>query len=174
MSLKEVLVHETDTTQLSSDLDKLKDSKKRINVAKMKLESQMDNLDVYDEYYYQKYDDFQRRLDGFYSLMSSIDTDIEKTNRVIEAAKCDQISADMIIKFVEAVKDEFDIMPYELEKKVMNFFCDRVELFEERQADGRYVKSIHFRFTVLYKCFETQEIGWDMRKHVESVVLLTH
>lgn len=172
MALKEILVHETDTVELTSDLDKLKDSRKRIMIAKSKIESQMDNLDVFDEFYEQKYDDLQNRLDSFYLQIKDVDTDIDKTKRAIEAAKGEQISVDTIIKFIEAVKGEFDIMPYELEKVVMNFFLERVELFEERQSDGRYVKSIHFRFPVLYKGVETQEIGWDTEKHVETVILL--
>ncbi len=172
-ALKDTLVREADTKQLNEELKRLKENRKKLCVAKNKLESQMDSLDVLDDFYDKKYEDLQKRLDKFYIQIGDVDKEIERTNGAIEAARGDEISVEAIIKFVEAVKDEFDIMPYELEKRIMNIFLERVELFQERQSDGRFVKSVHFKFPVLYKGVPTEEIGWDTEKHVETVVLLS-
>lgn len=53
-------------------------------------------------------------------------------------------------------------------KRFINSFVERVEIFEEEQEDGRFLKSIKFRFPVYYNGAETQEVdlsdsGWTIK-----------
>ncbi|MBO4913376.1 MAG: recombinase family protein, partial [Butyrivibrio sp.] len=63
-------------------------------------------------------------------------------------------------------------------KRFINAFVEKVEIYEEEQENGRFLKSIKFRFPIYYNGTETQEIdlsdsGWDYQKSLETVVLLT-
>ena len=47
-------------------------------------------------------------------------------------------------------------------------------MYEQEQADGRFLKHIKFRFPVYFNNGETTDICWDDESTVETVVLLSH
>ena len=49
-----------------------------------------------------------------------------------------------------------------LEKKeFLNSFVEQVDIYEQEQSDGRFLKHIKFRFPVYFGDRETQELCWD-------------
>lgn len=63
-------------------------------------------------------------------------------------------------------------------KRFIGSFVERVEIYEEEQENGRFLKSIKFRFPVYYNGVETQEVifsdnGWDYQRSLETVVLMS-
>ena len=63
----------------------------------------------------------------------------------------------------------------DLEKKeFLNSFVEQVDIYEQEQPDGRFLKHIKFRFPVYFGDRETQELCWDNESTVESIVLLSH
>ncbi len=61
----------------------------------------------------------------------------------------------------------------DLEKKTfMNSFIERVEIFPERQSDGRIIKRIEFRFPVYIQGAERTALSWDKPDMSETVMLL--
>ena len=64
----------------------------------------------------------------------------------------------------------------DLEKKeFLNSFVEQVDIYEQEQPDGRFLKHIKFRFPVCFGDRETQELCWDNESTVrETVVLLSH
>ena len=62
----------------------------------------------------------------------------------------------------------------DLEKKeFLNSFVERVDIYEQEQPDGRFLKHIKFRFPVYFGDRETQELCWDNESTVETVCLLS-
>lgn len=47
-----------------------------------------------------------------------------------------------------------------------------MHIFEEPQADGKFLKSIKFRFPIPYEGDSIRELSWDKSSTVETVVLL--
>jgi site-specific DNA recombinase len=61
-----------------------------------------------------------------------------------------------------------------LEKKeFMKSFIERVEIFPERQPDGRILRRIDFRFPVFFEGKEVDMLNWDTQAQVETVVLMS-
>ena len=50
---------------------------------------------------------------------------------------------------------------------------EQVDIYEQEQPDGRFLKHIKFRFPVYFGDRETQELCWDNERTVETVVLLS-
>ncbi|MDY2661684.1 MAG: recombinase family protein, partial [Bariatricus massiliensis] len=50
---------------------------------------------------------------------------------------------------------------------------EQVDIYEQEQPDGRFLKHIKFRFPVYFGDRETQELCWDNESTVETVALLT-
>ena len=62
----------------------------------------------------------------------------------------------------------------DVEKKAfLNSFVEEVHIFEEPQADGKFLKSIKFRFPIPYEGDSIRELSWDKSSTVEAVVLLS-
>ena len=62
----------------------------------------------------------------------------------------------------------------DLEKKeFLNSFVEQVDIYEQEQPDGRFLKHIKFRFPVYFGDRETQELCWDNESTVETVCLLS-
>ena len=65
-------------------------------------------------------------------------------------------------KFIDLEKKEF-----------LNSFVEQVDIYEQEQPDGRFLKHIKFRFPVYFGDRETQELCWDNESTVETVVKLS-
>ncbi|MBS4909517.1 MAG: hypothetical protein KH021_16625, partial [Ruminococcus sp.] len=55
----------------------------------------------------------------------------------------------------------------------LNSFVEQVDIYEQEQPDGRFLKHIKFRFPVYFGDRETQELCWDNESTVETVWLLS-
>ena len=47
-----------------------------------------------------------------------------------------------------------------------------MDIYEQEQPDGRFLKHIKFRFPVYFNGAETEELSWDNESTVETVALL--
>ena len=57
-------------------------------------------------------------------------------------------------------------------KEFLNSFVEQVDIYEQEQPDGRFLKHIKFRFPVYFGDRETQELCWVNESTVETCVLL--
>ena len=55
---------------------------------------------------------------------------------------------------------------------IRTYFMEQVDIYEQEQPDGRFLKHIKFRFPVYFGDMETQELCWDNESTVETVCLL--
>ena len=58
-------------------------------------------------------------------------------------------------------------------KEFLNSFVEQVDIYEQEQPDGRFLKHIKFRFPVYFNGAETEELSWDNESTVETVCLLS-
>ena len=58
-------------------------------------------------------------------------------------------------------------------KEFLNSFVEQVDIYEQEQPDGKFLKHIKFRFPVYFGDRETQELCWDNESTVETFVLLS-
>ena len=57
-------------------------------------------------------------------------------------------------------------------KEFLNSFVEQVDIYEQEQPDGKFLKHIKFHFPVYFGDRETQELCWDNESTVECVTLL--
>jgi site-specific DNA recombinase len=92
-----------------------------------------------------------------------------------------QGSRENAIRVLKYIQEHFDELDQHVKKAIYQEMLDRVELFKEPLPDGRWVKSVHFRFPVLIdgevdKDWYATDLpdGWNLRTQDESVCLLSH
>lgn len=172
-SMKDRLNQKTDEDMIRERIEALEKSRSQVAGAKSKLFEQMDRLDITDEFYDDKYADMQARVDKLYREIAELDREINKAEQDLQVVFEGKATIETAYQVLQVVKEKYDKLADTEKKKLMNELLERVEIFEERQKDGRLVKSVHFKFPVIYKGQETDKVWWDEENHVETVCLLS-
>lgn len=162
-----------DTDELETELEQLRKKLRQLNGAKSKLGQQMDSLDVTDKHYDRKYQDMEERLYKLYDDIDSVEEEIEEVETRIYNVKQQKISGDNIYQFLLYFDKLYDKFSDAEKKEFLNSFIERVDIYEQEQPDGRFLKHIKFRFPVYFNGKEIEEMSWDNETTVESVVLLS-
>ena len=96
----------------------------------------------------------------------------EVKNRLLNIRQ-QKISEENVYQFLlyfDKLYDKFT----DLEKKeFLNSFVEQVDIYEQEQPDGRFLKHIKFRFPVYFGDREIQELCWNNESTVETVVLMS-
>lgn len=159
-------------SSLETEREQLRGQLRQLSGAKKKLTDMIDRLDVTDKHYDRKYQDMHDRLDNLYDKIGDIDDQLQDVNEKIRMAYENQITSKQVYQILTCF-DKIYFEMTDLEKKeFFRNFIDEIELYSERQSDGRIVKQINFNFPVYYNGNEGNAIRLPDENTVETVVLL--
>ena len=115
----------------------------------------------------------ETRLYRLYDEIEGVENSIEEVKNRLLNIQQQKISEENVYQFLlyfDKLYDKFT----DLEKKeFLNSFVEQVDIYEQEQPDGRFLKHIKFRFPVYFGDRETQELCWDNESTVETVCLLS-
>ena len=162
-----------DTEEIEKEIERLEKQHGQLTGAKGRLGQQMDSLDIMDKFYEKKYQDMETRLYRLYDEIEGVENSIEEVKNRLLNIQQQKISEENVYQFLlyfDKLYDKFT----DLEKKeFLNSFVEQVDIYEQEQPDGRFLKHIKFRFPVYFGDRETQEFCWDNESTVEIVVLMS-
>ena len=162
-----------DTEEIEKEIERLEKQHRQLTGAKGRLGQQMDSLDIMDKFYEKKYQDMETRLYRLYDEIEGVENSIEEVKNRLLNIRQQKISEENVYQFLlyfDKLYDKFT----DLEKKeFLNSFVEQVDIYEQEQPDGRFLKHIKFRFSVYFGDGETQELCWDNESTVETVCLLS-
>ena len=162
-----------DVSSLEAEREQVREQFRQVMGAKKKLTEMLDRLDVNDKHYDRKYQDMHDRLDILYDRISELEDMISDIEVKISGAYGEKITANQLYK----VLLNFDKMYFkmtDLEKKqFMRDFIEEIELYPERQDDGRILKQLSLGFPVFYEGSEGDTIRLHKQNTVETVCLLS-
>ena len=163
-----------DTEEIEKEIDGLEKQHRQLTGAKARLGQQMDSLDIMDKFYEKKYQDMETRLYRLYYEIEGVENSIEEVKNRLLNIRQQKISEENVYQFLlyfDKLYDKFT----DLEKKeFLNSFVEQVDIYEQEQPDGRFLKHIKFRFPVYFGDREIQELCWDNESTVETVCLLSN
>ena len=172
-AIREKIGERINTDELETELEILNKKLRQLNGAKTKLGQQMDSLDVTDRFYDRKYQDMEERLSGLYEELEAAEQQIDEVETRLENIRQQKFSGDSIYQFLLYFDKLYDKFSDGEKKEFMNCFVESIEMHENEQPDGRFLKRIKFRFPVFFDGQETQELCWDEKTTLESVALLS-
>lgn len=162
-----------DVSSLEMEKSQIREQLRQVMGAKKKLTEMMERLDINDKHYDRKYQDMQDRMDILYDRISDLEDAIADIDARIRGAYGEKITTDQLYKILLS----FDKMYYrmtDLEKKqFMRDFIDEIELYPEKQEDGRILKQLSLGFPVFYEGSEGDTIRLHKENTVETVVLMS-
>jgi len=97
---------------------------------------------------------------------------IEKMEQdiVISSIMADKVTGDNIYKALIYFDDFYDKMDESERREFMTVLLDNIQIYEERQANGQWLKSIEFKLLIIK---EDMKLRLDNDLHVETVVVLS-
>ena len=134
----------------------------------------MASLDISDPHYDRKIADLERRYDEQYGKIEEIETLIAEVQEQIQTIRREQISGDNIYQLLLAFDEIYESANEVERKEFMKAFIDRIDLYDEKQADGNWIKGITFNFPVPIKTKEGQPYSLEKEMTVETVCLLSN
>lgn len=165
-----------DVSSINKEIEEHEKRRRKYILVKEKLSSQIDNLDVDDKTFEMKYEDLQRRLDGAYEDIASENDEIEVLKGRKKIIQEEKMAFDSVYTILIGF-DKYYKRFTDLEKKeFMNATVSEIQIYPEKQPNGQWLKSITFKFPVLFNGSPTYEVdmsGLDGIKTVETVALLS-
>lgn len=162
-----------DTTELQEEMNGLEKQLRQLEGAKSRLGRQMDSLDIADRFYEKKYQDMENRLYCLYDEIEAVENSMEEVKTRMLNIQQQKISEDNVYQFLLYIDKLYDRFTDLEKKEFLNSFVESIDIYEQEQPDGRFLKHIKFRFPVFFNGQEVQELSWDNESTVETCVLLS-
>ena len=132
---------------------------------------EIDTLDPDDKHYIKRKSDLDDRLYKMYDKIEDAENLLIEARAKKMAIEAEKLTGDNIYKVLIYFDKLYSVMD-ELEKRqIMESLISEVQIYEERQPNGQWLKSIKFKLPIIE---EDMNIGLDNDTHVETVVLLSH
>ena len=173
--------------ELLAEKERLEKEKNSLVSKKSKQLRRINDLDIDDEFY----DDLMKTYkDGLYEIneqITVIDNNLYQNELAIQNAQGENLSVEVYKRIIDEMIDNIDDMTDADKKMLMNLLIEKIEIYPEKQPDGRWIKSVQFKIPLnidgkavdtLYFDDDEDDTEGDenslrQKMHDESVVLLT-
>ena len=161
---------EVDTTALDQEIAALEKDLRQCYLNKDAILADLDNLDYEDKHYGRRKTDLENRLSRVYDKIEEAENvlvEAKAKKRSIMADKvCSDNIYDTLIYFdkMNAVMEEAD------RREFLTHLIEMVEIYEEEQPNGQWLKSITFKLPIIP---HDMEISLDNGSQNETVCLLS-
>ena len=172
-ALKQKINTKLDLSEIEKEIQGVEKRLRQLNVGKDRVGQQMDSLDIDDRLYEKKYNDLQGRLDNFYDEIDAAEQELLDLRARVKTLEENRITTENIYQFLLHFDKLYNMLTDVEKKAFLNSFVEEVHIFEEPQADGKFLKSIKFRFPIPYEGDSIRELSWDKSSTVETVVLMS-
>ena len=159
-----------DTTEIDREIKAFEKQLHRNYSVKAKLAEEIDMLDPEDKHYERMKSDLNDRLYKMYDKIEDIENKLIEAKTKKSTIEADKITGDNIYKVLIHFEQLYGVMTDDEKRKFIEELISEVYIYEERQPNGQWLKSIKFKLPIVES---NMELSLDSDKHVETVVLMT-
>ena len=159
-----------DTAAIDQEIENYEKELRHFYSLKNKLLEEIDGLDFDDKHYARRKSDLEDRLSKAYDRIDELEDlllDAKAKKRTIEAEK---ITGDNIYKILFYFDKMYAVMDEAERRHLMESLIDEIQIYEERQPNGQWLKSIRFKLPIID---ENMSLSLDNDSHIECVTLIT-
>ena len=160
-----------DTAAIDQEIENYEKELRHFYSLKSKLVEEIDGLDFDDKHYSRRKSDLEDRLSKAYDRIDELEElllDARAKKRIIEAEK---ITGDNIYKILFYFDKMYAVMDEAERRHLMESLIDEIQIYEERQPNGQWLKSIRFKLPIID---EYMSLSLDNDSHIETVCCLYH
>lgn len=132
---------------------------------KAKIMEEVDFLDPEDRHYIQRKADLDNRLYRMYDKIEETENLLIEARAKKTAIEAEKITGDNIYKVLIYFDRLYKVMNDVEKRRLMESLVSEIQIFEDRQSNGQWLKSIKFRLPIIE---EDMEVSLDDDEHVEK------
>lgn len=160
---------QTDTTTLVEEITHFEKQLRQQYAVKDKLMEEIDLLDPEDRHYAKRKSDLDDRLYKMYDKIEETENQLIDARSKKQAIEADKITRDNIYRILQKFEVLYAVMDDVERHELMEEMIQEIQVYPERQENGQWLKSIHFRLPIID---EELSIGLDTSGGVENVMSL--
>ncbi|CYY23727.1 recombinase family protein [Streptococcus suis] len=158
-----------DIEKVQSEILGIKNNIRSLTSSKDNLLKELEKLQVSDKHYDKKYYDISKRIDKIYDTIEDAETKLASYLKKEEILKENRISSKNIVTILSNFDKIFEKMDQREKRNLVECLISEIHIYEQRKANGQWLKSIKFKLPVIKESFEQV---LDKQEHVEVVGLL--
>jgi site-specific DNA recombinase len=163
-----------DTTVIDQEITALEKQLKQSYAVKRKTLEEIETLDPDGRHYKRLKADLDDRLYRMYDKIDDQEQSLIEAKAKRQSIESEKVTGDNIYKILIYFDKFYSLMNEEERRKLMESLIEEIQIYEERQPNGQWLKSITFRLPIIEKDMKISvEDGLDSEQHIETVCLLT-
>lgn len=161
---------QVDTTVIEQEIETYEKQLRQSYAVKSKLMEEIDSLDPDDKHYVKRKSDLDARLYKMYDKIEGIENQLTAARAKKMAIEADKLTADNIYKVLIYFDKLYSAMDDLEKRQLMETLISEVQVYEERQPNGQWLKSIKFKLPIIE---EDMDLSLDSNNRIETVVLFS-
>ncbi len=167
--MQEKINMQVDTTVIEQEIETYEKQLRQSYAVKSKLMEEIDSLDPDDKHYVKRKSDLDARLYKMYDKIEDIENQLTAARAKKMAIEADKLTADNIYKVLIYFDKLYSAMDDLEKRQLMETLISEIQVYEERQPNGQWLKSIKFKLPIIE---EDMDLGLDSNNRIETVCLL--
>lgn len=161
---------QVDTTAIDQEIANYEKQIRQGYSTKGKIIEEIDSLDADDKHYSRRKSDLDDRLYKMYDKIEDVESMLIEARAKKSTIESEKVTGDNIYKVLIYFEKLYTVMNEAEKRQLIEALISEVQIFEERQPNGQWLKSIKFKLPIID---EDIAISLDNDVHVECVCLMT-
>ena len=168
--MQEKINMKVDTAAIEQEISNYEKQLRQFYSVKAKLAEEIDSLDPDDRHYVRRKADLDDRLYKMYDKIEDTESLLIAARAKKLAIEAEKLTGDNIYKVLIYFDKLYSVMNEQEKRQLMEKLISEIQIFEERQPNGQWLKSIKFRLPIIE---EDMSLSLDNDTHIETVCLLS-
>ena len=168
--MQEKISMKVDTSAIEQEIAAHEKQLRQSYSVKARLMDEIDSLDPDDKHYIKRKADLDDRLYKMYDKIEDTENQLVAARAKKMAIEAEKLTGDNIYKVLIFFDKLYSVMDDQEKRQLMESLLSEVQIYEERQPNGQWLKSIKFKLPIIA---EDMSLSLDNDTHIEAVCLLT-
>ena len=168
--MQEKISMKVDTSAIEQEIAAHEKQLRQSYSVKARLMEEIDSLDPDDKHYIKRKADLDDRLYKMYDKIEDTENQLVAARAKKMAIEAEKLTGDNIYKVLIFFDKLYSVMDDQEKRQLMESLLSEVQIYEERQPNGQWLKSIKFKLPIIA---EDMSLSLDNDAHMETVVLLS-
>ena len=140
---------QVDITELEQEIANYEKQLRQFYNVKDVILADIDELDYEDKHYKRRKVDLEDRLYKAYDKIDAIENALADARAKKRSIMADKVTGDNIYKALIYIDEFYDKMNESERREFMTVLLDNVQIYEKRQANGQWLKSMEFKLPII-------------------------
>ena len=166
--MQEKISMKVDTSSIEQEIAAHEKQLRQSYSVKVRLMDEIDSLDPDDKHYIKRKADLDDRLYKMYDKIEDTENQLVAARAKKMAIEAEKLTGDNIYKVLIYFDKLYSVMDDQEKRQLMESLISEIQIYEERQPNGQWLKSIKFKLPIIA---EDMSLSLDNDTHIDTVVV---